>query len=95
MAHRDALGIPVEFQNNEVACFFHGDRCSVFLEQVLRVACTFQSVRKRNHGLVAINANNGCAVRRTNGENRFKDLPWILLQLLVAEAHSTLLLIQF
>ena len=95
MAHRDALGIAVELKYNEINCFFNSDVGLVFFAQVLDMARSFQSVWQSHNCLVAVHFNDRSGVLGSDSEDGFKYLPRVLFELLVTQAHSTILLVEF
>ena len=95
MAHRDALGIAVEFEYNKIRCFFDSNIGFVRFAKVLYVARTFESVWQSDHRLVAVHFHDGTSVLRTNCENGLEYFPWVFFELLVAQAHAAVVLVQF
>ena len=95
MAHCDALGIAVEFEYNEVCCFFNSYIGFVRFAEVLHMARTFQSVWQSDNGLVSVHFHHCSGMFRSYGKDGFEYFPWVLLELLVSKAHATVVLIQF
>ena len=95
MTHRDALGIPVELKHDKLVCAVHSEGGAVLLGQVLGVAGAFQTVWQRNGGVTALNLGHRGLVLAANREHALEDLPWVFFELLVTEAHATVLLVEF
>ena len=95
MAHCDALGIAVEFEYYEVCCFFNSYVGFVRFAEVLHMARTFKSVWQSDNGLVAVHFHHRSGMLRSHGKDGFEYFPWVLLELLVSEAHATVVLVQF
>ena len=95
VAHGNALGIAVEFEHNEVCSFVHSDVGFVRFSEVLHMARTFQSVWQSDNGLVAVHFHHCSGMLRSHSEDGFEYFPWVLLELLVSEAHATVVLVQF
>ena len=95
MTHRNALGIAVELQHDKVVLAIHTKGASVLFDKVLRVAGSFESVRQSDGGMTTLDLHYSRLVLAAYREDAFEDLPRVLFDLLVAEAHAAVLLVEF
>ena len=95
MAHRDALGIAVKLQHHEIRLVVDPKGTTFRLVEVLAVASSFQAVRQRDGGVTAFHLDHSGLVLAAHREHALEDLPWVLFNLLVAEAHASVVLVQF
>ena len=95
MAHRDALGIAVELQHHEIRLVVDAEGTAFLLVEVLAVASSLQTVRQSDGGVTAFHLDHSGLVLAAHREHALEDLPWVLFDLLVAEAHAAVVLVQF
>ena len=95
MAHRDALGIAVEFQHHEIRLVVDPEGTAFLLVEVLAVASSLQTVGQCDGRVTAFHLHHSGLVLAADREHAFEDLPWVLFDLLVAEAHAAVFLVQF
>ena len=95
VAHRDALGIAVEFQHHEISLIVDSEGTAFLLVEVLAVTSSFQTVGQCDGGVTAFHLDHGGLVLAADREHALEDLPWILFDLLVTEAHAAVFLVQF
>ena len=94
MTHRDALRIPVELQHHKFSLIVRSKSATFLLVQVLAVASAFQPIGQCNGRVAAFDFQHSGLVLASNSEDTFKDLPRVLFDLLVAEAHAAVFLVQ-
>ena len=94
MRHRNALGIPVELEHDEIGVLFDLDVGSVLALQVLRLAESFHTVWQCHSNVAAVDGQHCAFVRGSDFEDLLKRIPRVLLDLLVSEAHAAVGLVQ-
>jgi len=66
---------------------------TIFLNQVAWGSKTFNTIRQGNYSTFIKKVNDSTFVNWINSKDCFKDIPWILFQLLVAKAQTTVFLV--
>ena len=91
----DALSVLVEFDYLEVEFFTKLSLASVFLNKVLRSSKSFYTVLELDNCALVENFDDLSVVDRILSEDCLEVVPRIVLKLLVAEAETTVFLVDF
>ena len=95
MGEMNLLSLLGEVNHHKVKNFVHLSLRLVFFQQVAVEGKALDAVRQSHHGTLVVHAGNRSLVDRTHSEDGLKDIPRILLQLLVTQAETTVLGIHF
>ena len=95
VAEDDALAVLVELNHLEGEGFALNSVAAVFLHEVLGSGKAFNALLELNYGTLLKHFDDGTFVDATLREYTFEYIPRILAELLVAEAETTVVLVDF
>ena len=93
MREDDALAVLVELDNLEWQSLAKCSLCAVFLYKVLRSSKALYTLLERYHSALLEQLDNLALVDAANGVSSLELIPRIVLELLVAKAQTTVLLV--
>ena len=88
-----ALAVLVELDNLERKFLAECSLCAVFLYEVLRSCEAFNTLLERYHVTLLECLDDLALVYAAHSVYCFKHIPWVVFQLLVAEAQATVLFV--
>ena len=94
MRHRNALGIPIELEHDEIRVFLDLDVGAILALEVLGLAESFHTVWQRHADIAAVDGENRTLVGGAHFEYALKRIPWVFLKLLVTQAHPAICLVK-